>query len=160
MEQELLTLPEQMSSLQFPVSQSLVFCVVFSPLIFFLLVIVLSPLHFVIFKHFLFMLLLGFVYLREVVVAVIVWHLDLQLPMHPVPITMDVVSLNPAQGEVHNIMWWSMSVICGRSVVFSRYFRFPPPIKLSSTIKLKLNTIKAIAYLSHIYLPSSRTIQS
>ena len=155
-----------MSSLQFPVSQSLVFCVVFSPLIFFLLVIVLSPLHFVIFKHFLFMLLLGFVYLREVVVAVIVWHLDLQLPMHPVPITMDVVSLNPAQGEVHNIMWWSMSVICVRSVVFSRYFRFPPPIKLSSTIKLKillkvlLNTIKPIAYLSHIYLPSSRTIQS
>jgi hypothetical protein len=36
------------------------------------------------------------------VVAVIFWYIfDLQ----PVPITTDVVSLNPNQGEVHNIMW-------------------------------------------------------
>jgi hypothetical protein len=27
--------------------------------------------------------------------------------------------IDPAQGEVHNIMWWSLSVTCGRSVVFS-----------------------------------------
>jgi hypothetical protein len=31
--------------------------------------------------------------------------LDLQLPMQYVPITTDVVSPNPAQGDVHNIMW-------------------------------------------------------
>jgi hypothetical protein len=31
--------------------------------------------------------------------------LELQLPMHSVPITTDVVSLNLDQGEVYNIMW-------------------------------------------------------
>ena len=39
------------------------------------------------------------------VVAVIVWKLDLQLPMQSVPITTDVVSSNLDQGEVYNIMW-------------------------------------------------------
>ena len=38
------------------------------------------------------------------VVAVIVWQLDLQLPMQPVPITTGVVSSNLDQGEVYNIM--------------------------------------------------------
>jgi hypothetical protein len=40
-----------------------------------------------------------------VVVAVIAWWLDLQLPMQSVPITTDVVSSNLDQGEVYNIMW-------------------------------------------------------
>jgi hypothetical protein len=31
--------------------------------------------------------------------------LDLQLPMQSVPVTTDVVSSNPDQGEVYNIMW-------------------------------------------------------
>ena len=38
------------------------------------------------------------------VVAVIVWQLDLQLPMQSVPITTAVVSLNLDLGEVYNIM--------------------------------------------------------
>jgi hypothetical protein len=38
------------------------------------------------------------------VVAVIVWMLDLQLPMQSVPITTDVVSWNLDQGKVYNIM--------------------------------------------------------
>ena len=37
------------------------------------------------------------------VVSVIVWCLDLQLPMQLVPITTDVVSR--IQGGVYNIMW-------------------------------------------------------
>ena len=36
--------------------------------------------------------------------AVIVWWLDLKLPMQSVPITTDVVSSNLDQGEVYNIM--------------------------------------------------------
>jgi hypothetical protein len=36
--------------------------------------------------------------------AVIVWQLDLQLPMQSVPITTDAVSSNLDQGEVYNIM--------------------------------------------------------
>jgi hypothetical protein len=37
-------------------------------------------------------------------VAVIVWQLDIQLPMQSVPITTDVVSSNLDQGEVYNII--------------------------------------------------------
>jgi len=35
----------------------------------------------------------------------------------------NVVSSNPAQARCirYNIMWWSLSVTCGRSVVFSVY---------------------------------------
>jgi len=36
--------------------------------------------------------------------AMIVWQLDLQLPMQSLPITTDVVSSNLDQGEVYNIM--------------------------------------------------------
>ena len=40
-------------------------------------------------------------------VVVIVWSLDLQLPMQSVPITTNVVSLNPTQVRYtwYNIMW-------------------------------------------------------
>ena len=38
------------------------------------------------------------------VVAVIVWWLDLQLPMQSLSITTDVVSSNLDQGEVYNII--------------------------------------------------------
>ena len=37
--------------------------------------------------------------------AVIVWWLDLKLPVQSVSITTEFVSLNLDQGEVHNIMW-------------------------------------------------------
>ena len=41
------------------------------------------------------------------VVAVIVWNLNLQMPMESVPITTNIVGSTPAQGEfeVYNIMW-------------------------------------------------------
>jgi hypothetical protein len=38
--------------------------------------------------------------IQGVVVVVFVWH-DLQLPVQSVPITTDVVSLNPIRGEVY-----------------------------------------------------------
>jgi hypothetical protein len=38
------------------------------------------------------------------VMAVMVWLLDLELPMQSVPITTDAVSSNLDQGEVYNIM--------------------------------------------------------
>jgi len=44
-------------------------------------------------------------YSPGVVVAVIVWWLDLQPAIQLVPITTDVVSSNLDQGEVYNIMW-------------------------------------------------------
>jgi hypothetical protein len=46
------------------------------------------------------------VYEQEAVVFMIVWYLDLQLPMQSVPITTEVVSSNPAQMRCtqYNIM--------------------------------------------------------
>ena len=44
-------------------------------------------------------------YSPEVVVAVIVWLLDLQPAIQLVPITTDVVNSNLDQGKVYNIMW-------------------------------------------------------
>jgi hypothetical protein len=46
-----------------------------------------------------------FILKKGAVVAVIVWYLGSQLPMQSVPITTDVVSSNPAEGEVYNILW-------------------------------------------------------
>jgi hypothetical protein len=45
-----------------------------------------------------------FILYQGAVVAVIVWYLDLQLPMQSVHITTDIVSSNLDQGEVYNIM--------------------------------------------------------
>jgi hypothetical protein len=45
-----------------------------------------------------------FYHMEGAIVAMIVWYLDLQLPMQSVPITTDVVSLNLDQGNVYNIM--------------------------------------------------------
>ena len=42
---------------------------------------------------------------QRAVLVVIVWQLNLQLPMQSVPITTDVVGSNLYQGEVYNIMW-------------------------------------------------------
>jgi hypothetical protein len=44
--------------------------------------------------------------------------------MQSVPITTDVVSSNLDQGEVYNIMWYSLSVTCDRTVVFAVYSGF------------------------------------
>jgi endonuclease/exonuclease/phosphatase (EEP) superfamily protein YafD len=49
--------------------------------------------------------LIVFVFLFVWWIVVIVWLLDLQLPMQSMPITTDVVSQNLDQGEVYNIMW-------------------------------------------------------
>jgi hypothetical protein len=46
----------------------------------------------------------GYIQHVVAVVTVVVWELDLQLPIQSVPITTDAVSLNPNQGEVYNIM--------------------------------------------------------
>ena len=61
----------------------------------------------------------------------IVWWLDLQLPMQSLPITTGVVSSNLEYGEVYNIMFVS---VLRQDGGFPRVLRFPPPIKLIATI--------------------------
>jgi len=47
-----------------------------------------------------------------------------------------VVGSNTAQAKCtrYNIMWYSLSVTCDRSVVFLCVLRFPPKLKLTATI--------------------------
>jgi hypothetical protein len=78
------------------------------------------------------------------VVVVIIWLLDLQLPMQSVPITTKVVSSSPIHGQVYSlqllcdkvfsdfrqvvgflpVLWLKFSVTSDRSLVFSRYSGF------------------------------------
>ena len=73
----------------------------------------------------------------------IILFFDLQLPMQSVPITTDVVSSNLNQGEVYNIMWWSLSVTCDRLVVFYGSSGFLHHYDITEILlKVALNTIK------------------
>jgi len=64
---------------------------------------------------------------------------DLQLPMQLVSIITQVVSSNPAHGEVYLIQLYvikfvsDLRQVCG----FIRVLLFPLPIKLTAMIKLK-----------------------
>ena len=67
--------------------------------------------------------------------------LDLQLPVQSVPITNNILSSNPAHHKTrctrYNIMWQSLSVTCGRLVIFCRY-------SVSSTNKTNRHDITEI----------------
>ena len=58
------------------------------------------------------------------------------LPVQSVPITTEVVSLNPVHGEVYSIQHYVIKIVSDLRQV-GRFLRFPPPIKLTATIKLK-----------------------
>ena len=73
---------------------------------------------------------------KGVVVAVIVWSLDLQLPMQSVPITTDGVSSNLDQGGI-GVKQQSLiqSLNQGRCLrLCDKVCHFCPPIKLTATI--------------------------
>jgi len=69
-------------------------------------------------------------------VVVMVWELDLQLPVQSVPITTKVVSSNPTHDEVYSMQVYvikfvsDLPQVCG----FLPVLRLPPPIKLTATI--------------------------
>jgi hypothetical protein len=74
--------------------------------------------------------------LHRAIVVVIVWYLDLHLPMQSVPITTKVVSLNPVHGKVYLIQHYVIKYVSDLRQVggFLRVLWFPPPIKLTATI--------------------------
>jgi hypothetical protein len=75
-------------------------------------------------------------YQKEAVVVVIVWQLDLQLPVQSVPIITKVVSSNPAYGEVYLIQHFVIKFVSDWQQMsgFLRVLQFPPPIKLTATV--------------------------
>ena len=70
------------------------------------------------------------------VVVVIVWQLDLQLPVQSVHITTTVVSSNPVYGEVYSIQYYVIKFVSDLRQVgcFLLVLRSPPPIQLTATI--------------------------
>ena len=66
--------------------------------------------------------------------VVIVWLLDLQLPVQSVIITTNVVSSNPANGEVYSIQHYVIKFVSDLGQVggFHRVLRFPPLIILTA----------------------------
>ena len=51
--------------------------------------------------------------------VVIVWQLDLQLPVQPIPITTKVVSSNPSYGEVNSIKHYAIKFVSDLRTVLS-----------------------------------------
>ena len=67
--------------------------------------------------------------------VVVVWLLDVQLHMQSVPITTEVVSLNPVHGEVYSIQHYAMIVSDLWQVGgFLQVLRFLPAMKLTAAI--------------------------
>jgi len=62
--------------------------------------------------------------------------MDLHLPMQSAPIATEVVSSNPAHGEVYSIQHYAIKFVNDLRQVdgFLHVLRFPPPIKLTATI--------------------------
>ena len=62
--------------------------------------------------------------------VVIIWQLDIQLPVQSVhmPITTNVVSLNPVHGEVYSIQHYVIKFVSDLRHVggFLRKLQFPP----------------------------------
>jgi hypothetical protein len=65
--------------------------------------------------------------------------LDLQLPVQSVPITTNIVSLNPVHGKMYLIQHYVIKFVSDLRQVggFLWVLRFPPPIKLTATVWLK-----------------------
>ena len=80
---------------------------------------------------------------------VIIWKLDLQLPMQSGPITTKGKSSNPVRGEVYLIQQYVIKCFSDLRQLggFRWVLRFPPPIKIDChditeiLLKLALNTI-------------------
>ena len=72
------------------------------------------------------------------VVVVIVWYFALQIPtcMQLEPITINVVSSNPAHGDVYSIQHYVIKFVSDMRQVggFLRVHQFPQPIKLTAMI--------------------------
>ena len=74
-----------------------------------------------------------FLFISVAIMVVIVWKLDLHLPVQSVPITIKVVSSNPVHREVYSIEHYVIKFISDLRQI-GGFLRFPPLIKLTATI--------------------------
>jgi hypothetical protein len=75
--------------------------------------------------------------IRGTILVLIILLLDLQLLVQSVPITTKVVRSNPVHGEVYLIQHYVIQFVSNLQQAggFLRVFLFPPPIKLTATLK-------------------------
>ena len=75
-------------------------------------------------------------WIKGIVVVVIVWLLDLQLPMQSVLITTNVVNSHPAHVEVYSIQHYVTKFVSDLRQIggFLWVLQFPPSIKRTATI--------------------------
>ena len=75
--------------------------------------------------------------MKAAILFMIVWWLDLQLPVQLMPITIKVVVSNPVHDEVYSIQHYVINFVSDLRKVsgFLRVLQFPPPIKVTTTIK-------------------------
>ena len=66
---------------------------------------------------------------KQAVLVMMIWWLDLQLPVQSVPIT----SSNPVNGKVYSIQHYVIKFVSDLGPV-SGFLWIPPPIKLTTTI--------------------------
>jgi hypothetical protein len=73
---------------------------------------------------------------QRAVLVVIVWYLDLQLPIQLLPNTTKVVSSNSTHGEMYSIQHYVIKFVSDLWQIggFLRVLRFPQPTKLTATI--------------------------
>ena len=89
------------------------------------------------------------------VIVVIVWQLDLQLPVRSVPVTTKVVSTNHVHGEVYSIQHYVTKFVS--NLGFLRVLQFPSPIKL--TTRIELNIVERHFYLRTMKFQLNMLIQ-
>jgi hypothetical protein len=73
--------------------------------------------------------------IKGAVLVVIVWQLDLQIPVQSMPFTTKAVSWNPVHGKVYSIQHYVIQFVS--DLWFSLGTPVSPQIKLATTIYLK-----------------------
>ena len=74
---------------------------------------------------------ISFPFLHPLLSVIFVDVVDLQLHLHPVPLTTKVMNSNPAHGEVYSIPHYVIKFVSDLGQVgdFPRVLRYPPQIK-------------------------------
>jgi len=86
--------------------------------------------------------------------VVIIWKLDLQLPVQSVPNTTKVASLNPIHGEVYSIQHYVIKFVCDLRQVSGFLLILP----ISSTNKTDRHNIAEILWKVALYTINQPTI--
>ena len=92
-----------------------------------------------------------FSFLYGTFVAMIVWELDIQHPVHSVPITINVVSLNPVHGELYLIQHYVIKFVSDLRQV-DGFFRYSCFFHSNSEIFVYMEDVHILTCLRFFFL--------